>query len=49
MAGLAPVDLAEDAPAVGPIVEAGQQEDRLGDAGQRSFQRAGATAAVEDP
>jgi hypothetical protein len=52
VAGLAPVDLGEDAPAVGLVIEVSQQEDGLGDAadlGERSSEGAGATSGVEDP
>ena len=52
VAGLAPVDLGEDAPAVGLVIEVSQQEDGLGDAadlGEGSPEGAGATSPVEDP
>ena len=52
MAGIAPVDLGEDARAVGLVIEVGEQEDGLGDSadlGQRSSKGAGATAALEGP
>jgi len=52
VAGFSPVELGQDAPAVGVVVEVGEQEDRLGDAtdfGQGPSQRTGAATAVEDP